>query len=224
MKKGRIAVITAVVAVIAVTSMSQAAMVKVGRRYNIFEVYGGLSEPIGKYEGVGVLDFQYEGRTYKLDADQIYESTYHFGFNFGQLRDGRFEYLVGFQYTKIKQLDIFETTELAWQMVPIPFMNQYNLKAQGNYLFTNLPDVGFAPYLGLEMMAGLTSLTATDVETETQFDVSFAANAGVELKLWGDSYGQNFVTLAPQVSWQFFASGYRAKHLNYGGGIKYYFR
>ena len=224
MKKGRIAVILTIAAVLALSSLAGAAMKKVGKRYNVFEAYGGLSEPIGKYEGVGVLDFTYDGRTYKLDADQVYESTYHFGFNFGQLVAQRFQYLVGFQYTKIKQLDEFGTPELAWQMVPIPFMNQYNLKAQANYLFTDLAAVGFAPYLGADFMAGFTSETARDVQTETQLDISLAADAGFELKLWGDSFGQHFVTLAPQVSWQFLSSGHRARHLNFAGGLKYYFR
>ncbi|HOP07226.1 MAG TPA: hypothetical protein PLF13_08045 [candidate division Zixibacteria bacterium] len=224
MQKGRISVILAILAVLILSGVSQAEIVKVAKRYNVFEVYGGLSEPIGKYEGVGILDFDYNGHTYKLDADQVYRSTYHFGFNFGQLRGGHFQYLVGFQYTKIDQLDEFSTTELTWQMAPIPFINQYNIKAQANYLFTDLADVGFAPYLGPEFMAGLTTETANDVQTETQLDISLAANAGFELKLWGDASGQNFITLVPQVSWQFLSTGYRAKHFNFAGGLKYYFR
>jgi hypothetical protein len=210
--------------VITAGAASQAEMTRVARRYNLVNLYGGYSEPVGTYDGIGILDFTRDGQLVELDADQLYESTVHFGFDFGQLRNTNMQVLIGFQYTKIEQLDAFTDGIFEWRMVPVPFINQYDVNFGFNYLFGDLTKSSLAPYLGANCLAGFTVLSANNVESESQLNVALAAGAGLELKLWQDAALRRFVTFVPQTSYQFYGSGDRARHWNVGAGLKYYFR
>jgi hypothetical protein len=194
--------------------IADAALVRVPKRYNYLTFFGGYSSPIGEYDGVGDTDFRDPfDRDISLDADDIYEPTFHFGFNYGQLRNSHIAFNVGFRYTKVKHKLEFNVRDVK--------INQYDVDLELNYLLLNLNREVFSPYVGVGVNAGITSIGADGYENQNHTDIAASVNGGMEFVV--GRFTNGFVTLASINSYTFWNSQNRPKYINIGGGLKYYF-
>ncbi len=207
-------VVTAMILLFGFSSIADAALVRVAKRYNYLTFFGGYSSPIGEYDGVGDTDFEDPlGRDVSIDADDLYDPTFHVGVNYGQLRNNHIAFNVGFRYTKVKhQLD-FNVADVN--------INQYDIDLELNYLPLNLTKEIFSPYVGAGINAGLTSIGADGYENENHTDIAASVNAGMEFVV--GRFPNGFLTLASINSYTFWNSQNRPKYINIGGGLKYYF-
>lgn len=201
-------------------------MVRVARRYTVVDFNGGYSTPIGKYGGIGVIDFENSrGQTVELDADRVYDPTFHVGLNYGQLRNNHMQWAIGFRYTKVNQLDRFVVEDQTLKFAPEkPSIHQLDIDFNFNYLLTNITEGWIAPYAGIGTRAGLTTFSAEGVESESEINLGVCLNFGAEVKLWQHPQGRSFVTFASVNSYDFWASGDKPRFFNIGGAVKYYFR
>ena len=202
-------------------------IVRVARRYNVIDFYGGSSSPVGKYDGLaGFVDFMDEQRQLvEVDGDKVYDPTYQLGLSYGQLRNNQMLLEIGFRYTRIEQagdnpLIFFASDGLTAEAK----LHQYDLDINLNYLFMNIIEQSFAPYVGVGFRAGFTNASASGFESESHINTVLAANVGAELKLWEGARKRSFVTLASVNSYDLLASGDRPRYMNIGGALKYYFR
>jgi len=211
---------------------AEGAIVRVAKRYYTLDVSGGASTPVGKYDGfVDFVDFfDAEGRPVDVDADVLYDPTFHLGINYGQLRNDRMLLTLGFRWTKIEFTNIGGLNTVGREGLPIffeakkPNVNQYDLDINFNYLFAAIAKQTFAPYVGVGFRAGFTAVTAKGFSSETRLNTVLCGNFGAELKLWEQAKKRSFLTLASVNSYDLFSSGGRPKYLNIGGALKYYFR
>lgn len=203
---------------------AQAGLARVAKRYTYVDFYGGYSSPIGGYQGIGVIDFENSrGQTVELEADEVYDPTFHVGFNYGQLRNNRMQLAIGFRYTKINQQDRFMAEDQVLAFAPEkPSINQFDIEFDFNYLLTNITETWVAPYGGVGVRGGLTAFSAEGVETESEINLGVSLNFGAEVKLWQNP-GRGFVTFASVNSYDFWATGEKPRFLNLGGAVKYYF-
>ncbi|MDH3889680.1 MAG: hypothetical protein OEV49_01235 [candidate division Zixibacteria bacterium] len=202
-------------------------IVRVARRYNVISFFAGSSSPVGKYEGIaGFVDFLDEqGRLVEVDGDKVYDPTYNLGLSYGQLRNNQMLLDVGFRYTRIEQagdnpLIFFGPDDQTAEAK----LHQYDLEIAFYYLFMNIVEKSFAPFVGVGVRAGFTNASASGFESESHINTVFMASGGAELKLWEGAKKQSFMTLASVNSYDLFASGNRPKYLNVGAALKYYFR
>lgn len=215
--------------VLIVTSAPADAVTRVGRRFNVLEVGAGYASPVGKYDHISIIDFVDEMDMVKdLNADRVYDPSFSLGLSLGQLRN-RWLVSVGAVYTKVNQLDTFVVGTNLWYFGPegstvIPNFNQFDLRLNINYQFTDLTTMNFAPYAGLGLAAGLISRSASGYETEYEASTLLSANFGAEFKIWSSADHRKFVTLASVNSYDLLSSGYRPRNLNIGGAIKVYVR
>lgn len=209
---------------LSIAAPADGSMVRVARRYTFVDFYGGYSSPVGDYGGIGVIDFR-NSRDQQVDlpADEVYDPTFHIGFNYGQLRNNHMQMAVGFRYTKVNQHDSFLAEDQVLAFAPEkPSVNQFDLEFDFNYLLTNITETWAAPYAGVGVRGGLTSFSADGVETESEINLGVSINFGAEVKLWQDP-GRGFVTFASVNSYDFWASGEKPRFFNIGGAVKYYF-
>ncbi len=217
-------------------------IVRVAKRYNVVDLCGGYSTPVGSYDGLsGFLDFTDEGgRAVDIDADRLYDPTFHIGLNYGQLRNNRMLISVGFRYTRIDQLNLYQvtTTDLGldptqyaqWEANSMfmekdkPSLSQYDFDFNFSYLFTPISENFWSPYVGLGVRGGLTAATHKGFESESHLNAALAASCGVEVKVWESPRKRSFATLASVNSYDLLESGNRPRFLNFGLGLKYYFR
>ena len=205
---------------------AQAGMVRVAKRYSVLDFLGGYSKPVGTFDGIGIIDFtNSDGSVANLDADQVYDPSFHLGLRYGQLRNNHMLYALGLRYTSVKEVDSFFTEGQFFFFDPKdPTVSQVDLDFNFNYLFTNITTTFLAPYIGVGFRAGLTSFSGKGVETQSELNIATAVNAGVEVRLWQVPKGRSFVTLAPFGSYEFYVSGNRPRFFNIGLGVKYYYR
>ena len=212
---------TVVLILLLTAGSSTQAIQRVSPRWSLVEGYGGYSSPLGTYNNAGGVPFlDGDGRRVEIDAEEIYDPGYYFGFNYGQLRNRHLAMTIGFRYTKINlddQLKPLFTVEA-------PKLSMYDLEINLNWLFMDLHYNQWSPYFGLGFHGGLVRQNYYDFADEynTTFDLGF--NFGAEVKIWSDSGNRSFVTLASVNSWTFTASEERMRGLNIGGGLKYYFK
>lgn len=213
----RLSVRSAVVTLVLVfvfTSIAGAALVRVPKRYNYITLFGGYSSPIGEYDGVGDTDFTDPfDRDVSVDADELYEPTYHVGLNYGQLRNNHIAFNIGFRYTKVDHTIGFNIDDVS--------INQYDIDLELNYLPLNLTKEMFSPYVGAGINAGITSIGADGFDNENHTDIAASLNAGMEVVV--SRFSNGFLTLASINSYMFWNSSNRPKYINIGGGLKYYF-
>jgi len=206
---------------------ARGAMVRVAKRYNLIDVYGGASTAVGKYDGIaGFTDFRDEdGSLIDIDADLIYKPTFHLGFNYGQLRNNRMLATIGFRFTDVAQEDAGVLLFISSQGAAAEAkLRQFDLDFNFNVLLMNITEKSLSPYVGVGFRAGFTSATAKGFESESHLNTVLAGNFGAELKLWEHAKKRSFVTLASVNSYDLFSSSDRPKYLNIGGALKYYFR
>jgi len=213
--------------IFAFSSFAEAGIKRVAKRWNVIETYGGYSSPIGSYHTIGTIDFvNASGIIIDIDADLVYDPTFHLGITYGQLRGGHLLYSIGFRYTKIETLDTFVVDPtISYIFYPVkPSFNQYDVEFNVNYLAANISKSPIAPYIGIGFHGGFTSQTATGYETESWFTLAVGLNFGADFKLWGDPKSRSFVTLSSINSIDLLGSDQRPRYLNFGVGLKYYFR
>jgi len=213
--------------VFAISSFSEAAIRRVAKRWNVIETYGGYSSPIGSYHTIGTIDFENgSGILVDIDADRVYDPTFHLGITYGQLRGGHLLYSIGFTYTKIETPDTFVVDPtISYIFIPVkPSFNQYDIDFNLNFLAANIAKVPIAPYVGLGFHGGITSQTASGYDSENWLTLAASLNFGADFKLWGASKNRSFVTISSINSLDLFGSDQRPRYLNFGVGLKYYFR
>lgn len=207
-------------------------IVRVARRYNVINLYGCSSSPVGKYDGLaGFVDFtDVENRPADVDADVLFDPTNQLGISYGKLRNSKMLLTIGFRWTKVEAMNLRDLTTVNQSGYAIffestkPDLNQYDLDFNFNYLFMNIVDQSFSPYVGVGFRAGVTTVSVQGYESESKLNTTFAANVGAELKIWEGAQKRSFITLASVNSYDLFGSGDRPRYLNIGGAFKYYFR
>jgi len=212
--------LTAVVFVLLLAVGSSAfALDRVAPKWSFVEGYGGSASPLGTYDNVAGIPFYDKlGRPIEVDADLVYDPSYYFGFNYGQLRNGHLLMSLGFRYTKANLDDNLEFTVVA------PKVSIYDLEMNLNWNFIDLQYSPWTPYFGLGFHGGFVRQDYRDFadEYETTMDLGF--NFGADVKLWSSPNGRSFVMLSSINSWTFLASDERPRSLNVGGGLKYFFK
>ncbi|MEW6412230.1 MAG: hypothetical protein AB1483_07130 [Candidatus Zixiibacteriota bacterium] len=214
----------------AASSTSEAAITKVAKRLNVLEFYGGYAHPVGSYDGIDIIDFlDSQDRLVELDADQVYDPGFYFGFNYGQLRSNHILVSLGFRWTHINTLDTFYTDPLVpnygWAFVPeTPTFNLYDLDLNVNYFFLDPSVSVVAPYVGLGAHAGILSVSGDLIETENDLKFAMGLNFGADFTFWKAPGGRSMMALSSVNEWVVAGSIDRPKYLNFGAALKYYFR
>ncbi len=206
---------------------AEARIKRVAKSWNVIDLHGGYSVPIGTYHRIGILEFTgVTGAVVAIDADKVYEPTFHFGFDYGRLHGGHLLYSFGFKYTRVATLDTFVVdNQTSWVFTPVtPSFNQYDVDFNVNFLATDISRSRFAPYLGVSFHGGITSQAAPGEVSENWLTVAAGLNFGADLKVWGAPNNRAFVTLSTVNNVQVLASSHRPRYISLGGGLKYYFR
>jgi hypothetical protein len=207
--------------VFAVSSLSEAAIRRVARRYNVIDFYGGYAIPHGEYDAMGDLPFtDQSGHPINLGADEWLDETYFLGFDYGTLYKAHLMYMIGFRFTNHRVMDVFETPPAK----DIRF-RQYDLEFNANYMFNNLSNLFWSPYVGVGAQAGFTSFSIKGADNdESRLNFALSLNFGVDFKIWSEPQKRSFVTLSSINNLNFVGSDDRPIYLNIGGGLRYYFR
>ncbi|MDH4156270.1 MAG: hypothetical protein OEW00_03225 [candidate division Zixibacteria bacterium] len=238
-RNGLLVVLTMLLAAPAVDAGIQ----KVSRRMTMIDFYAGGSIISGKYEGLG-LDhwndlFDVGFASPSIGGSDIYKSTYHFGIDYGQLRNDHILFTIGFRYTRVQVKDSinipFNDPEYDYALMDfddIFNVHLYDIDFNLNYFVTNAQRSLLAPYVGLGFKGGFMSFAtdARDLESgleyadENELKFTVSVNFGADIKVWTAPSGRSYFTLSSVNSWDLLASGQRPRYLNIGGAIKYYFR
>ena len=212
--------------VLAVSSLTEARIRRVAKQWNVIETYGGYSTPIGSYNRIGTIDFvNNTGIIVDVDADRVYDPTFHLGITYGQLRRGHLLYSIGFTYTRIETLDTFFTDSYKFYFTGVkPSFNQYDIDFNLNFMAANIAKAPISPYVGIGLHGGITSQTASGYESENWVTLAASLNFGADFKIWGAPKNRSFVTLSSINCIDLLGSDQRPRYLNFGVGLKYYFR
>jgi len=202
---------------------------RVAKRWYIFDFYGGYSKPVGSYDHIGqdyfIPSTDEVNRVVILDADKVYDKTFHVGFSVGRMVSQYFVGTFGFVYTKIEVLDqiwLSDSEYLTYRAYK-PSFGQYDIFLSGAYNFFSLEQTGFTPFVGGSAKAGLTRQHLSGYESEYEVNGALAVLFGAEVKLW-QGKNQSMLALTSTNSYDLAASGYRPKYLNLGVGLRWYLR
>ncbi len=229
-RKVLIVAIAAVFVCLIAEPTAEAGITKVAKRLNVLEFYGGYSHPVGSYDGIDIIDFlDSQDRLVELDADQVYDPGYYFGFNYGQLTVSHVLLSFGFRWTHIATLDTFYTDPLVpgfgWEFQPeTPTFNLYDLDFNANYFLTDPSVSVLSPYAGVGLHAGILSLSGDFIETQNDIKFALGLNFGADLTFWKSPDGRSLLALSSVNEWIVAASNDRPRYLNFGAALKYYFR
>ena len=207
------------------TSADAGAIVRVTRTLNVIDFYGGYAYPWGNYEGTIARDFLINNRLVDVEAENLYEPTFYLGFNYGTLRRGHLLYQLGFRYTNHRMLDtVYLPFDTVYYFGFDYSYRQYDFDFNLNYMVNNLNLKTWSPYVGVGFHAGFTSLSAKGYDAETEIEMALSVNYGLDVKIWKMKDNQSFIALSSINNFNFWASEDRPKYLNFGVGLKYYFR
>ncbi len=206
--------------VFAVSSIAEARIQRVAKRYYVVDFYAGYAAPHGEYDRMGDVPFEVSYLPVTLSADQWLDNTYFLGFDYGALYRDHLLLMIGFRFTNHNVKDVF---------VRIPEQDiayrQYDLELNFNYMFNDLSKLIWSPYVGIGSQAGFTSLSIKGADNnQSDFKFALSLNFGVDFKVWGGPQSRSFVTLSSINNLNFLGSDNRPQYLNIGGGLKYYFR
>ncbi|MEA3296772.1 MAG: hypothetical protein U9R56_02775, partial [candidate division Zixibacteria bacterium] len=92
--------------VLTVSEIAEAGLRKVPRRYYVVDFFGGYSKPMGNYDAIGgLVDFRDDqNNPVNIQAGDLYDPTVHFGLRYGQIRNRRMLYTIGFRFTHMDQI------------------------------------------------------------------------------------------------------------------------
>ncbi len=193
-------------------------------RYNTFSVYGGLTQPIGSVSGTVFYDFSLNGREYDVAAKDLYQEGFHIGMNYGRVVKGHFMVTVGLRYTTHDVKNPIVSNGVSVTLPEIPTYRQYDLDVNLDYYFMNLRYSKFSPYFGFGTHPGLMVDVFEGYKNETDVTYGLSLNFGAEIKIYTDTKNGPYLTLASINNWNFAGVNRRPRHLNIGGGLRYYFR
>lgn len=225
---------------------SDGAIRKVAKRYNFVTLYGGYSNPYGSYDGLTWEKF-YGFKD--IDADEIYDNSFHFGLQYGAIYKGHYAFDVGFRYTKhaVKDTvylarDVYDETDGLYYDYFLDYasldqrIGQFDLEMDMNYYLTDLDVATISPYVGIGVKLGVTNTrfnglfydaeqdTYFEFENENDFTYNFNINFGAEVKIWQSDTKPAYLTLASINSVDLLSNDDKPRYFNIGGALKYYFR
>jgi hypothetical protein len=219
----RLKVFLAASLVVIVAGSDAFGIVRVARRLGVLEVYGGANNAVGEFGSLPGYDFLINYRKVNIPAEDAFNTGFHLGIRFGQLRNAHFLGTIGFQFTDYNLNDIVPIT----QDIIIFFQNkthlrQYDLTLDLNFLPLDISQYRWSPYVGLGLQAGIISWTVRGYDAENEANIAGRLNFGAEVVLWGNN--RQMMSLASINSWDFAASNDRPRMFNFGGGLRFWFR
>ena len=201
------------------------AITRTTRTLNFVEFYAGSSMPHGTYTGLPDFNFLINNRPVDVDAEDIYDNSFHFGLGYGQLRGAHLLFSLGFRYTKH---DVEDTIPISIDTLVLVDTtvnyNQFDIDFNLNYMITDINKSPFAPYVGVGVQAGLLSISGGGFKTDYETMLSLSLNFGGDLKIWSAADGLSLLTLSSINRYDFYGSNQKPRYLNLGLGLKYYFR
>jgi len=202
------------------------AIERVAPSFYMVEGYGGYAAPIGSYTGTAVSDFTYSGRLYEAEGSDIYDDGFGMGATYGKLIRGHWLASVGLRYIRHNAKDtiVIEGENFGFIMPETPTYSQWDFDINANYQFLNPQFSPVAPYLGVGVHPGVTAGTFRVFDAEYEFNIALGVNFGADFKIWSASDNRAFVTLSSINSLDIVSSGTRPRHLNVGGGLRYFFK
>lgn len=240
MKKATSAVVILLIGFLLSVPSTQGGIAKVAKRWNMIDFYAGGSMITGEYEGLGSDDWDdifFSPYSADVDGNDLYNTTFHLGFDYGQLRNNHMFFSIGFRYTKVEiedsvVVDFPDAIGIVYFRENDFNINLFDLDFNLNYYPLNVNRHYLLPYLGVGFKGGFMVFdnegrdpeTGYEYESESEIKFTLSLNFGADLKIWSSPSGRSFVTLSSINSWDIVASDNRPKYLNIGGGIKYYFR
>ena len=221
--------------IISVMAVESQAVTKVARKLNFLSFYAGSSQIHGEYTGLPFLKFNAGGEEIVVDGDEIYDDGFHLGVQYGNLIGKNLSVAIGFRYTRHNLKDtIYVLRDVPFGGDVIDFfytfdgyeltLSQYDFETDFNYMLTDPVTNIFSPYIGLGLKAGLSNGDFPGFEAENDFTVSLNFNFGADLKVWQSNDKTDFITLSSVNSYDIFSNDNKARYLNIGGALKYYFR
>lgn len=206
------------------------AISKVAKKYNFLEFSVGFSQPVGTFDKIGAGGYQINfindsGRLFKLDAAEVYDASYHFGINYGQIQ-GNIAFNFGFNFTQVNHEDTFFVDDVIYwydNSIGELTFRLYDLNVNLNYHFTDPTKMGLSPFVGAGLKTGFLNASIPGFESENEFTYSLGINFGADATIWQSSDKRSMIAISSINQFQFLQSSSRPKYLNIGGGIKYYF-
>ena len=214
------------------------AITRTTRTLNFVEFYAGSSMPQGTYTGLPDFNFIINNRLVDVDAEDVYDNTFHLGLGYGQLRGSHLLFSLGFKYTKHDVKDTILIFIYDGPLDTIPPIqgdtivtvdsstnyNQFDLEFNLNYMITDITKSPFAPYVGIGVQAGLLSISGGGFQSQNEVMLGLRLNFGADFKIWSAKDGTSLLTLSSLNSYDFYGSNQKPKYLNLGFGFRYYFR
>ncbi|MEE8404865.1 MAG: hypothetical protein V3S17_05700 [candidate division Zixibacteria bacterium] len=201
------------------------AITRTARTFSFVEFYAGSSMPQGTYNGLPDYNFIINGRLVDVDAEDVYDNSYHFGLGYGQLRGSHLLFSLGFKYTRHDVENIIPISIDTVVLVDSSTnYNQFDLDFNLNYMITDITKSPFAPYVGVGVQAGLLSISGGGFQSQNEVMLGLRLNFGGDFKIWSAKDGTSLLTLSSINSYDFYGSNQKPKYLNLGAGLRYYFR
>jgi hypothetical protein len=215
-----------VLTVVAITTTPAYAIQRVASKLGVVEVRFGYAMPLGTNTGTFVDDFVYEDRLYEANAKDVYKEGLGLGIAFGQTSASKLSFGIGFQYVThdFKDTAVSKDGTVGFFQLETPTYRQFDLQISAHYYPLNIKSVPIVPYAGVSISPGLGMADFRFFKDEYQITLSTSLDFGVDFKVWSAADNRSFACLSSINSWDFYGSGDRARHLQIGGGIKYFFK
>ena len=207
------------------SSQKAFAVSKVARSINFIDFFVGSSMPVGTRDGLPDQDFLINSRLVDVNSDNIYHNTFNLGISYGQLRGNHFLWSAGFRYINHKILDTIVLSSDSGLISDFnPKYRQFDVDFNFNYYLADISKASFSPYGGFGVHGGILTISDDINRNDYTANLGFSLNFGADLKIWNAADAGSFVTLSSVNSYDFYGSSDRAKYINIGGAVKYYFR
>ncbi len=248
MSRLKTSVLITLTVVLGISAVADAAIRRVPARLNVFEVYGGYSQPISTVEGI-LLQIDNDGfvtdkfvinnRIIDVNADDAYDPSFYLGLKWGSTFGGLAIGKIGFQYSNYQIKDAISlTSDTLLDIADLGLnYNQFDVSVDLNLYAGNPVSMPVNPYVGLGLHAGILAVSSDggvedpdnpgtffEFETEYHGNVAASLNFGLDIKLAEAPSGRSFWVLASDNRWDFAATNDRPKQLQIGGAVRYFFR
>jgi len=202
------------------------AIQRVAPKFGIVEVRFGYAMPLGTHTGTFVDDFVYEDRLYEANAKDVYKEGVVLGVAFGQTSTRNLTLGIGFQYVAhdFEDTAVSNDGTVGFYQDETPTYRQFDLQISARYSPFDIRSVPIAPYAGVSISPGLGKADFRSFQDEYQITLSTSLDFGADFRIWSAPDGRSFLCLSSINSWDFYGSGDRVRHLQIGGGIKYFFK